>query len=67
MPLLNTRLMSNPMNWLTILLMLFVAGIFGHYLLSLFDQDPAGAKKLVTPSLSTEQLSASQQGTVAGE
>ena len=66
MAIINTRLMSNPMNWLTVLLMLFIAGIFGHYVLALFDQDPASAK-LVTPSLSAEQLTRSQQGTTAGE
>lgn len=61
MPLLNTRLMKNPLNWVTVGLMLVIAGWFGHYVLALFDQDPASAK-LVTPSLSSEQLTRAQQG-----
>jgi hypothetical protein len=38
--LINTNLIKHPMNWVTILLMLIIAGIFGHLLLSLLDQEP---------------------------
>jgi hypothetical protein len=41
MPLVNTGLLKNPINWLTVLLMLTIAGIAGHLLLSYFDQEPA--------------------------
>lgn len=39
--IVNTRLMSHPINWVIVLLMLLIAGLFGHYLLYLFDQQPA--------------------------
>jgi len=39
--IINTRLISHPMNWIIVLLMLVIAGIFGHLLLSLLDQEPA--------------------------
>ncbi len=41
MTILNWKLISHPMNWLIILLMLAIAGIFGHLLLSVLDQEPA--------------------------
>ena len=40
--IINTKIISHPLNWLTIVLMLVIAGIFGHLLLSLLDQEPAG-------------------------
>jgi hypothetical protein len=39
--MLNTALMKNPLNWLTILLMLVIAGMAGHLLLSLVGIEPA--------------------------
>jgi hypothetical protein len=60
MQLANWRILSHPINWLTVLLMLIIAGLFGHYLLTMFDQSPA-TKDLVTTNLSTQQLSPSQQ------
>lgn len=54
--IINTKLLSNPINWVTVLLMLFIAGIFGHYLLYMFDQQPAVPAGLVTPSLSVNRL-----------
>jgi len=41
MKLLNTRLISHPMNWITIMLMIIIAGIFGHLLLTMLEQEPA--------------------------
>lgn len=58
--MLNTVLMKHPINWLIVLLMLVIAGLFGHYLLMLFDQSPA-TKNLVSANLSSEQLSNEQQ------
>lgn len=43
MAILNTRLLSHPMNWVIVLLMLMIAAIFGHLLLSLLEQEPATA------------------------
>jgi hypothetical protein len=59
MDLINIRLLSHPMNWITILLMLIIAGIFGHLLLTLLEQEPAtagGKKKSVPANLSTNQV-----------
>jgi hypothetical protein len=41
MPLVNTGLITQPVNWITILLMLVIAGIAGHLLLSYFKTEPA--------------------------
>lgn len=41
MTIINSKLISHPMNWIIILLMLAIAGIFGHLLLTLFEQEPA--------------------------
>jgi hypothetical protein len=41
MTLINTRIISHPLNWLIILLMLVIAGIFGHLLLTVLDQEPS--------------------------
>lgn len=49
MQIINTRLISHPMNWLIILLMLIIAGIFGHLLLTILDQEPARAKTATVP------------------
>lgn len=59
MELINTRLLSHPMNWVTILLMLVIAGIFGHLLLSLLEQEPA-SKNNIPASLSTNQMGGGQ-------
>lgn len=59
MELINTRLLSHPMNWVTILLMLVIAGIFGHLLLSLLEQEPA-SKNNIPASLSTNQTGGGQ-------
>lgn len=41
MQVINWRMVSHPINWLVILLMLVIAAIFGHLLLSLLEQEPA--------------------------
>lgn len=38
---LNWRIVSHPINWVTILLMLIIAGAFGHMALTLFGKNPA--------------------------
>lgn len=40
MKLLNLPLMKNPLNWLIVLLMLVIAGIGGHLLLSYLGVEP---------------------------
>lgn len=62
MPVVNFNLMKHPINWIVILLMLIIAGLFGHYLLTMFDQQAAlKSAKLVTPNLSAEQTSPDQR------
>lgn len=41
MILINTRLISHPMNWLIIAMMLIILGIFGHLVLQILDQEPS--------------------------
>lgn len=38
---LNWEIISHPMNWATIILMLIIAGTFGHLVLSLFKIEPS--------------------------
>lgn len=42
MRVLNLRMMSHPMNYVVIVLMLLLAGLGGHWLLSLFGIHPGG-------------------------
>jgi len=41
MQLVNLKLAAHPMNWLTIFLMLVIAAIAGHEVLSLVKVEPA--------------------------
>lgn len=41
MRLLNVGLIKQPINWVTVLLMLIIAGIGGHFILSYFRTEPA--------------------------
>lgn len=41
MQIVNIGILKNPLNWATILLMLLIAGIAGHLVLSLFNIEPA--------------------------
>lgn len=38
--IINVRLLSHPMNWLTVFLMLVIAAIAGHEVLSLVQIEP---------------------------
>lgn len=53
MNLINLKLISHPMNWIIILGMLTIGGIFGHLLLSIFDQEPASGNTTLPAGLST--------------
>jgi lipopolysaccharide export system protein LptC len=49
--------MSHPLNWIIILLMLVIAGMFGHLLLTYFEQEPATANDTDQPAgYTTEQM-----------
>jgi hypothetical protein len=50
MAIVNTRLLSHPLNYIIILMMLVIAGLFGHLLLKLLNQDPASASTKNLPS-----------------
>lgn len=39
---INTGLIAHPINWLTILLMVIIAGSIGHLALSYFGIEPQG-------------------------
>jgi hypothetical protein len=43
MQLINWNLAKQPVNWLTIFLMLFIAAMAGHLALSYFGIEPATA------------------------
>lgn len=43
--IINVRLIKHPVNWIIILLMLIIAGIFGHLLLSILEQEPANSTR----------------------
>lgn len=54
----NWKMISHPINWVVILLMLIIAGAFGHYLLSLFGVEPATAESSyahVSPGIANGQ------------
>ena len=60
MAIVNTRLLSHPLNWIIVLAMLIIAGIFGHLLLSLLDQEPS------TGAPATERLPSGYTQNTAG-
>jgi len=37
---INFKMASHPMNWITLLLMVIIAGAIGHYVLSLLGVEP---------------------------
>lgn len=41
MTIVNVPLMKNPINWVIVILMLVIAGIAGHYLVSLAGIEPS--------------------------
>lgn len=49
----NWKLVTHPINWLVVLLMLVIAGTAGHLLLSLFGQEAATGD--VNPNLAVGQ------------
>jgi hypothetical protein len=50
MDIVNVKLLSHPMNWVTVMLMLIIAGAFGSMTLKLFGKNAASSG--VYPSVS---------------
>jgi hypothetical protein len=50
---INWKIISHPINWIVILLMLIIAGTAGHMILSLFGAEPASMKQ--NPNLAVGQ------------
>lgn len=61
MQLINTRLISHPMNWAIVILMLVLAAIGGHLLMSFLDQEPATSSDGTPQGLTTEQMAPDAQ------
>lgn len=47
MSLLNVPLLKNPVNWITVILMLVLAGIAGHLALKYFGASASGVSSRV--------------------
>lgn len=46
--MLNYEILKHPLNWLIVLLMLTIAAIGGHLLLTYFGVEPAGGDEAVS-------------------
>lgn len=44
--LINVKLISHPMNWITVLIMLVIAGTLGHLIASYIGLEPMTKTKL---------------------
>lgn len=51
--MLNFNLLKNPINWAIVILMLVIAGIGGHLLLSLLGVEPASANNTTSKVVAT--------------
>jgi hypothetical protein len=47
--LINTKLISHPVNWATVFLMVFIAGTFGALLLQYLQVSPADQGSVDSP------------------
>lgn len=47
--MLNWELLKHPLNWITILLMLTLAGIAGHMMLAHFGAEASGSGQSTLP------------------
>ena len=45
MEIINLRLMSHPLNWITLFLMVFIAGIAFHFILVGLGMQPASSQQ----------------------
>jgi hypothetical protein len=46
MQLINVKMITHPMNWLTLFLMVVIAAAIGHTLLTYLGMQPAGPKRV---------------------
>lgn len=61
MKIVNWEIISHPMNWLTILVMLVIAGIAGHLVLQWLGKSPAtGGDDTITPPYQSAPNSSAQ-------
>lgn len=64
--MLNWELMKHPLNWLIVLLMLTIAGIAGHIVLTHFGAEPEGSSvesgELPPGQVSKQQIAAAVLG-----
>jgi hypothetical protein len=60
MTIVNTRLLSHPMNYLTVGLMWFLAGLAGHYLLTLAGLEASSGGSSDTKRSAWESMPAGQ-------
>lgn len=63
--IVNWQLMKHPLNWVIVLLMLTIAGIAGHIVLTHFGaepQGPAGSEGLPPGQLSKQDFAAAVLG-----
>jgi hypothetical protein len=44
MDIVNWKLLGHPLNWFTVVLMVIIAGTFGHLVLTYFGFEPATSK-----------------------
>ena len=55
---INWRMAAHPLNWLTVVLMLVIAGAIGAYVLKLAGLEPATTPKSAYGSISSGQIPA---------
>lgn len=48
MAIVNTAILKSPLNWLTVFLMLLIAGLGGHLILTLAGLEPAKRSEAAT-------------------
>jgi hypothetical protein len=66
MGVINLKLLSHPINWVTVFLMLILAGVAGHLVLSWVGIEPATANGGNGAPVSSGLVSSSQTTTAIG-
>jgi uncharacterized membrane protein len=52
---INFRMISHPMNWVTLMLMVLIAGAIGHYFLTYLGIEPQVTQKLAFSAMPAGQ------------
>jgi hypothetical protein len=60
---INWTFVAHPINWVQIWLMLVIAGIFGHLVLTYFDVEPSKSSKTLPTGYSTTPQSVTPRST----